>query len=214
MGQRGPEKAGEFARDRGDDLLLRFPAPGQTPIATVQPRLRVPGLLDDGCGCPPLTPLQRAPAKRVMPVVPRRFDEYPSQVCVPGLGNSTAACDVPLECSEGTRPVKAISRGAEGKRRASPSSAAIPYKPGSVFPCCLECWVRWVRWVSTRRPATTVRSANGRTACRRGGACRADAARNGKRSVDPPGRKPSYSTLTRSRICLRLRHQPASSAKR
>ena len=35
------------------------------------------------------------------------------------------ACFVPLECSDGTRPTKAIVRGAEGKRRGSPSSAAI-----------------------------------------------------------------------------------------
>jgi len=80
VGQRGPEKAGEFARDGGDDVLCGFAARGQAPVASVQPMLRAPGLLDDGRGRPTLPETERPSEKGMMPVLPRGLDQYPPQM--------------------------------------------------------------------------------------------------------------------------------------
>ena len=77
MGQRGPEEAGELARDGGNNVLLGFAACRQAPVASVQPMLSVPGLLDDGRGRPALTETERPSEKGMMPVLPRGLDQYP-----------------------------------------------------------------------------------------------------------------------------------------
>jgi hypothetical protein len=48
LGQGGPHEAGALAGHGGDDVLLRLAARGQALIAPRQPRLRGPGLGDDG----------------------------------------------------------------------------------------------------------------------------------------------------------------------
>lgn len=74
MGQRGPEEAGEFACDGGDDVLFGLAARGEAPVASVQPMLRVPRLIDDGRGRPALTETERSSQKGMMPVLPRGLD--------------------------------------------------------------------------------------------------------------------------------------------
>src|SRR5688572_4478995 len=88
MGQRGPEEAGEFARDGGDDVLFGFAARRQAPVASVQPMLCVPGLLDDGRGRPALTETESPSEKGVMPVLPRGLDQYPPQMRIPRFRDS------------------------------------------------------------------------------------------------------------------------------
>ena len=61
MGQRGPEEAGELAGDGGDDVLFGFAACRQATIATMQPMLRVPGLVDNGGGRAALTEAEGSP---------------------------------------------------------------------------------------------------------------------------------------------------------
>ena len=57
--------------------------------------------------------------------VTSRSDEHAPQMRIASFGNRPRACFVPPECSDGTRPTNAIARGAEPKRRAPSSSAAI-----------------------------------------------------------------------------------------
>ena len=90
MGQRCPEEAGEFARDGGDDVLFGFAARRQAPVASVQPMLCVPGLLDDGRGRPALTETERPSKKGMMPVLPRGLDQDPPQMCIPRFRDPAA----------------------------------------------------------------------------------------------------------------------------
>ena len=90
MGQRCPQKAGELARDSCDNVLFGFAARRQAPVASVQPMLRVPGLLDDGCGRPALTETERPSEKGMMPVLPRGLDQYPPQMRIPRFRDSAA----------------------------------------------------------------------------------------------------------------------------
>ena len=91
MGQRGPQKAGEFARHGGDNQLFRFPARGEHAVATMQMTLRVPGDLDRGVRRAALALLQRGSEKGVMTVLPRGFDEHAAERGIPRFGDR-AAC--------------------------------------------------------------------------------------------------------------------------
>ena len=58
IGQRGPEKPGELAADRGDHVLFRLAPPGELTIAVMEAVLRLPDLLTDRLRLPLLPPAQ------------------------------------------------------------------------------------------------------------------------------------------------------------
>ena len=73
----------------------------------------------------PLADAEGLADEGVVAIRPGRFDEDAPPRGVAGLVIAPRARVVPLECSEGTRPTKAMRLGAVGTRRGSPSSAAI-----------------------------------------------------------------------------------------
>ena len=95
LGQRCPDEPGEFAGDRGDDVLLRFAARGQSLISPMQPLLRGPGLGDDGCGRIALSCTQRMADEWMMTVVPGGFHEHPPQMRITGLGDPALRAPCP-----------------------------------------------------------------------------------------------------------------------
>lgn len=90
LGQRSPDKAREFARDGGDDVLVGFAAGGEPVIPTMQALLRRPRPGNDLRRCATLPRAQRGADKRSMPIVPRGFDEYPSEVGIARFGDGAA----------------------------------------------------------------------------------------------------------------------------
>src|SRR3954447_6787274 len=79
VGHRGPEKAGELARDGDVGDGAAFAVGGQVLVAAVQADLGLPGAIAR----------RRAGARapRSVAVVPGRFDEQPAGVAVAGLGD-------------------------------------------------------------------------------------------------------------------------------
>ena len=106
MSQRRPEEAGELAGNGRDDVLFRFASCGQAPVASVQPMLRMSGLVDDGRGRAALPHAKGAPEKRMMPVVPRGFDEHTAQVGVARLCDAPARLFRPAGILRGDEPGK------------------------------------------------------------------------------------------------------------
>ena len=117
MGQRGPQEAGELARDGGDDVLFGFAARRQAPVASVQPMLRMPGLLDDGRGRPALTEAERPSKKGMMPVLPRGLDQHPPQMCIPRFRDPAAGL---------FRPTGILRRDKAGKRHDAGGGGKAP----------------------------------------------------------------------------------------
>ena len=87
LDQGRPDEAGEFASDRRDDVLLRFPAASETVIPTMQPLLCRPGLSDDGRRRAVLPPPARRADNGSMAVVPGGFDQDAPQVGVSSFGD-------------------------------------------------------------------------------------------------------------------------------
>ena len=90
MDQRGPEEAGEFARDGGDDVLFGFAARGEPLIAAVQSLLCSPGMGDGRGRRALLSVLQGASDEGVMAIVPRGFHENTAQMRIARLGDRAA----------------------------------------------------------------------------------------------------------------------------
>jgi hypothetical protein len=115
MGQRCPEEAGELARDGGDDVLFGFAARRQAPVASVQPMLSVPGLLDDGRGRAALTETERPSQKGMMPVLPRGLDQDPPQMRIPRFRDPAAGLCGPTGILRRDEPGKRHHAGRGGK---------------------------------------------------------------------------------------------------
>ena len=70
MGQRGPEEAGELARDGGDDVLSWLcRGPSVVDSAGASDAWVCQASLDDGSGCATLAQPEGASKKRMMPVL-------------------------------------------------------------------------------------------------------------------------------------------------
>src|SRR6185436_8737706 len=78
---------GELAGDGGDDELFRFPARGKPTIAAMETPLGQPGVIDDGGWRAALPMTERIAEKRMMPIVPGRFDEHAAQMRIAGFGD-------------------------------------------------------------------------------------------------------------------------------
>ena len=86
-----PDKAGEFARNGGTDLILELAMCYQVSKALTQSLLRRPGDLLDFGGRTLCAPLKDRGLSCGMTISPRCFDEYSADMAVAGLGDATAA---------------------------------------------------------------------------------------------------------------------------
>ena len=125
VGHQTPDEPGELPRDGddGDVAVLRGGDRVEPGVETTLGRPRVGEELGRLTFAPPA---QVDPDGGTVPVAPGSFDEHAADVCVAGLGyGASDAPRGPLECSEGTSPVKAMKDGAPGKRRKSQTSAVM-----------------------------------------------------------------------------------------
>jgi hypothetical protein len=123
VGQCGPEKARELARDRGDDVLFGFASRGEPTIAPVQAMLRLPGLFNHRRRRAALAQTEGAPDKRVMPIVPGGLDQDAPDVGIAGLGDPAAGLFGPA----GVRLLKRRDRPALGLQ-----PGGVPRRPCSL----------------------------------------------------------------------------------
>src|SRR4029450_6110172 len=102
--QRRPDKAGELACDRRDDMLLRFPPRRESLISAVEPLLGAPRNHAGGLRSVALAAAQVFADEGMVAIVPGRFDEARAHRRIAGLGDRAACPAGPLECSDGIRP--------------------------------------------------------------------------------------------------------------
>ena len=104
----GPEEPGQFSSDGSDDDLTVVFAGVESPELGGQALLGGPGA-GQGVGMNPDVAFgQGGPDQGSGPVGPGRLDQLGPQVGVPGMGDPAPSLTIPEECSEGTRPVKAM----------------------------------------------------------------------------------------------------------
>src|SRR4029079_9237959 len=87
VGQRRPDKAGELAGDRGDDMLFRFATGGESLIAAIETLLRAPGGDPGRFRSLALASAQLFADEGVVPIVPRGFDEDAAHMSIARLGD-------------------------------------------------------------------------------------------------------------------------------
>jgi hypothetical protein len=95
LGQRGPDKTGEFTGDGGDDVLFGFAAGGQPLVSAMESMLRRPGVGNDGGWGAALPLSQGVPAERMATIMPGGFDQDAPQVGIAGFGNAAAGLSGP-----------------------------------------------------------------------------------------------------------------------
>ena len=86
----GPDESGQFAGDRGDDLLGGLPARGESVLAPIQALLRGPGVRDDRGRRARLPAPERVAHKAPVTIMPRRFDQDAAQMRIPRFGDRAA----------------------------------------------------------------------------------------------------------------------------
>ena len=123
--KRRPQKPREFPRDRDGDLRGRFMFGRHCSEPPTQPLLRLVRNRNDAPWLSGAPPPQCDADTRTMLIVPRRFDQQPSDQRVPVRVMRPRRCFSPLESSPGTSPRYAINAGADANRRTSCSSARI-----------------------------------------------------------------------------------------
>ena len=121
LGRDRPDEAGEFAGAGDDDLLVRFAAAGHPLPALVEALLAAPGALDHDGVLAALAAGELVADRRPAACVPGRLDSSRRTWLLPTLVIEPGAAR-PEECSEGTRPTKAMNCSALWKRLKSPIS--------------------------------------------------------------------------------------------
>src|SRR5512138_1526996 len=95
-GHQSPGERAELAGHRDDGDLRRLPAADQARVAPVEAPLSLLGVLDYASRLALEGPLEsRAPVRDLASVGPCGFDEEPSNVLVPGLGDAAALLRAP-----------------------------------------------------------------------------------------------------------------------
>src|SRR5712691_6743407 len=87
----GPDKARQFAGDRGGDEIGRLASPGEPAKARAQPHLPLPGDVADRFGLVLLPQQQLAAEPGREAVAPCRLDQEPAGRSVAGLGDAAAS---------------------------------------------------------------------------------------------------------------------------
>src|SRR5438034_8801874 len=90
----GPEKAAELARHRRHGLVVSLPVRHQSPVSSVQPRLRPIREGDHPARLSLAALTELLPDGGLVPIVPRRLDEQPPRLLVARLRDRPASLTI------------------------------------------------------------------------------------------------------------------------